>query len=173
MTLSTLISRRRFAHLGAAGAACLATGFSDKDGVIDPSLSLKSRHLLTLSLQCRLPIEQQLEPQELVKITGGHFTGNRLQGVVQAGGGNWLVLQPSEQIEINIRATLQTPSNDLINICARGIIDNRNYQEGTLARITPVFQTASLPYAWLNKIVSVGRGTRMQDVDRYEIYEIL
>tara|TARA_B100001123_G_scaffold425550_1_gene538523 strand:+ start:6689 stop:7210 length:522 start_codon:yes stop_codon:yes gene_type:complete len=173
VTLPTLISRRRFAHLGAAGAVGLATGFSDKEGVIDPSLSLKSRHLLTLSLKFRSTVERPNEPQELLSITGGHFTGSRLQGVVHAGGGNWLVVQPNEQIEINIRATLQTQSNDLINIWARGIMDNRHYQDGSLTRITPVFQTASLAYAWMNKIVTVGRGKRIQNVDLYEVYEVL
>ena len=174
MKLPTLISRRRFARLGAIGATGLATGLSsDKDEFIDPSLSLKGRHLLTLSLKCLLPAERQFGPQELLSISGGYFKGNRLQGIVQSGGGSWLVSQPNGQIEINIRATLQTESKDLVNIWSRGIVENPSYQEGTFSRITPVFQTASPSYEWLNRIVTVGRGKRTQDVDLYEIYEIL
>jgi hypothetical protein len=40
-------------------------------------------------------------------------------------------------------------------------------------RVTPLFETASQKYGWLNRIVSVGIGQRLPQGLIYDVYEIL
>jgi len=40
-------------------------------------------------------------------------------------------------------------------------------------RMTPIFETSSTKYAWLNCIIGVGTGRRESTGPIYEVYEVL
>jgi len=61
-------------------------------------------------------------------------------------------------------------SPDVSERLARG--ESVNASEYYL-RTTPYFETASSEHAWINAIVSVGKGARVPDGVNYELFEIL
>ena len=115
---------------------------------------------------------QVLGPRRIVPVTGGTFEGPRLQGVVLAGVGDWLIRRPDGASELNVRATLQTDDDALIYVWYRGIIHTPAGGE-TYWRTTPVFETASDKYSWLNRIISVGVGQTIPGKAAYRVFQIL
>ena len=89
-------------------------------------------------------------------------------------------------MQLDVRATARTDDGHLIYIWYRGImhappeilermiqgerdIDPSEYY----FRTTPVFETGSEKYRWLNRIVAVGVGRRTETGVAYTVYEIL
>jgi hypothetical protein len=118
-------------------------------------------------------------------IKGGTFAGPKLQGEVLPGGGDWLLIRPDGARELNIRETLRTDDGHLIYMSGQGIallspellqrisrgetVDPSAYY----FRTTPVFETGSEKYGWLNRIVAVGIGTRLPTGVAQTVYAIL
>ena len=118
-------------------------------------------------------------------VTGGTFDGPKLRGEVLPGGGDWFLIRPDGARELNIRETLRTDDGHLIYISMRGIVlfspellqrirrgeavDPSEYY----FRTTPVFETGSEKYGWLNRIVAVGVGTRLPTGVVHTVYAIL
>ena len=162
------LSRRQFARLGAFGVAGLsfgsnATAQQSADG-------LKSEFLLDMQLD--IADAQALGPRQIAPVTGGTFEGPRLKGVALDGGGDWLIRRPDGASELNVRATLQTDDDHLISVWYHGLIFTP--AGGDLYwRTTPVFETASDKYGWLNRIIAVGVGRRVPGKAAYSVYQIL
>ena len=95
-----------------------------------------------------------------------------LRGVVLEGGGDWLIRRPDGANELNVRATLQADDNELIYLWYRGIIFTPESGE-TYWRTTPVFETASEQYGWLNRIIAVGVGRPVPGKAAYRVFQIL
>ena len=123
--------------------------------------------------------------RQIVYVKGGTFDGPKLKGVVLPGGGDWFVRRPDGVVELDVRIVLRTDDNQLIYTYYRGIndatlevaikiisgetIDSSKYY----FRITPVFETASVKYGWLNRIVAVGIGSIIPAGVAYRIYAVL
>jgi len=119
-------------------------------------------------------------------IKGGTFEGPRLKGEVLPGGGDWIRVRADGVVrEPDVRLTLRTDDGHLIYMSYRGIFkippellqrilrgDPVNPSEYYL-RTTPVFETASEKYGWLNELVAVGVGTRTSTGLDYQVYAIL
>ena len=123
--------------------------------------------------------------RRIVPVTGGTFTGPKLNGTVLSGGGDWLLIRPDGAFELDVRETLRTDDGHLIYMSYRGILImsketlQRISQGETVdpseyyIRTTPYFETGSEKYDWLNRIVAVGVGERTQSGVSYKVYAIL
>ncbi len=118
-------------------------------------------------------------------IQGGSFEGPKLKGVVLPGGADWLLIRSDGVWEPNVRLPLRTDDGALISMTYRGIRDIapevfQRLLSGEAVepseyylRTTPVFETASEKYGWLNRIVAVGIGTPELTGVRYTVYVVL
>ena len=123
--------------------------------------------------------------RRIVYVKGGTIDGPKIKGVVLPGGGDWLTVRPDGASILDVRAAARTDDDHIIYICYRGIsiiptearqrmsngeaIDPSEYY----FRTTPVFETASEKYSWLNRIVAVGIGRITPTGVGYKIYAIL
>ena len=164
------VTRRRFAHVGALGAAGLSLGTV---AGADPAGGLPGlRSTLLMDLALDIAGAHDAGPRRIIPVTGGRFQGPRLRGRVLGGGGGWRIDRPDGAGELNLRATLETDDGELICLWSRGIA--RRPAGGTpYVRTTPVFETASARYGWLNRLVAVGVGRGEPEPASYRVYEIL
>ncbi|UCD10209.1 MAG: DUF3237 domain-containing protein [Dehalococcoidales bacterium] len=118
-------------------------------------------------------------------VTGGTLEGPRIKGTVLPGGGDWMVVRPDGVGILDVRAVFHTDDDHLIYSYYRGMlvrsaevtermqrfeqVDPSEYY----FRTTPVFETASEKYGWLNKIVAVGTGLVSNEGVEYDVYSIL
>ena len=128
--------------------------------------------------------------QRMGYISGGRFEGPRLSGIVLPGGGNWsragrigddligtfdarAVLQTEEGAKIYL--TYSGRSRIPVDVArefadpeAAPLVDPSRYY----LRIAPVFETAAEDYLWLNGLLAVGRGERIDGGARQTLYAI-
>jgi hypothetical protein len=123
--------------------------------------------------------------RHIVYIKGGTFNGPKIKGVVLPGGGDWFIRRPDGVVELDVRATFHTDDGHLIYGYFRGIndmtpevalrvlmgevVDSSEYY----FRITPILETASQKYGWLNRIVTVAIGRVTSTEVCYKVYSIL
>src|SRR5262249_20125392 len=119
-------------------------------------------------------------------VSGGSFTGDRLQGeVLPHASSDLLVVRTDGSSQQDVRLLLRTHDEALILMTYRGVrhasadvnarisrgepVDASDYY----LRTAPFFETSASSYAWMNKIVSIGIGAREPDSVKYEVFEIL
>jgi Protein of unknown function (DUF3237) len=123
--------------------------------------------------------------RSIIPVTGGDFEGPRLRGKVLSGGGDWLLLRDDGVLELDLRITLETDDQALIQMTFQGLrhgppdviaalgrgeaIDPARYYFRTLPR----FETSTVRYGYLNRIVAVGVGEVRRDGAMHRIDEIL
>ncbi len=105
-------------------------------------------------------------------ITGGSFEGERLSGKVLAGGDDWALKRPDGVIELDLRITLQTDDGALVHMAFQGLRDDRA-EGGPYFRTLPRFETAEPKYAFLNRLLAVGKGEVRADGPVHVIEEVL
>ena len=150
---------------------------------------LKTKPLFDLQLNVPQIVDLGDTPmgrRRIATVAGGHFEGERLRGTVLAApGGDWLLLRPDGVLVLDVRLTLRTDDEALIYMAYRGLrhgpaevmqrlnagepVDPSSYY----FRMTPIFETASQRYAWLNGIVAVGVGRREPTGPVYQLHEVL
>jgi len=124
--------------------------------------------------------------RRIASVTGGHFQGDRLRGTVQPSpGGDWLLLRSDAVLMLDVRITLKTEDDQLIYMSYKGmrhgpaeVIERLNRGEAVdpstyYFRSTPLFETASPKYQWLNKLMAVASGRREASGPTYEVFELL
>lgn len=121
----------------------------------------------------------------IVPVIGGTVKGPKLNGEVLPFGADWALLRHDGIGELDVRATARTDDGELIYIYYRGIMKvspeiSARFQKGEdvdpseyYFRTTPIFETGSEKYGWLNHIICVGVGKREQKRVRYHVYQIL
>jgi hypothetical protein len=123
--------------------------------------------------------------RQIIYIKGGTFEGPKVKGVLLPGGGDWFIRRSDGVVEIDVRAALRTDDNHLIYTYFRGIndmtlevalklisgevVDSSKYYY----RVTPIIETASKKYGWLNRIVTIGIGKLTPAGTTYRIYTVL
>jgi hypothetical protein len=118
--------------------------------------------------------------RRIVTTNGGSFVGPKIKGELLHGA-DWLVVRPDGVREIDARVTLRTDDNHIIYMFYKGLITGVPDQDADPTtyyfRTTPIFETGSDRYGWLNRIVSVGVGRRAGTRERprveYSIFQIL
>jgi len=122
--------------------------------------------------------------RRIINIKGGAFSGPRLSGYVLSGGADWQIIRSDGIIEVEARYTLQTYDGSLIYVTNRGL---RHGPEEVMERLgsgevvdpseyyfrtTPVFETGSPDYRWLNGLVAIAAGERRADHVIITVYEV-
>ncbi len=122
--------------------------------------------------------------RRIVVVKGGGFDGPRLRGEVLAGGGDWLLERSDGSRRLDVRITLRTDDGHLIYAAYGGIFAGapevmRRILQGEPVepseyyfRTTPLFETASEKYGWLNGIVGVAVGRRTRTQVAYTVYAV-
>ena len=133
-----------------------------------PASDLQSEFLMELLLD----VDPQLDAghTSIAPVTGGSFSGARLQGTVHAGGADWIT-QVSGHSSLDVRITLETNDGAIIYMTYKGVVARSD--AGLYWRVTPVFNTASEKYDWLNHAVFVGKSKLVEGKVAYDIFEIL
>ena len=70
-----------------------------------------------------------------------------------------------------MRITLETDNGALIYMTYKGVVARGD--TGLYWRVTPVFNTSSEEYDWLNHKVFVGQSKQVEGKVAYDIFEIL
>ena len=121
----------------------------------------------------------------IYNIKGGTVKGPNIAADVLPTGADWILLRPDGAGELDVRGTIRTDDGELIYCYYRGILNVppevfERIQKGESVdpseyyfRTTPIFETGSDKYGWLNRIVAVGIGQLMPNRVIYKIYRIL
>lgn len=127
---------------------------------------------IELSLEPGIEIgETPLGKRVIYTIKGGTFDGPKLKGKVRAVGGDWVLRLDSVTTKLDVKLLLETEDGQLISNTYTGIV--RNNPDGTRYwRTTPVFETSSPNYEWLNYIIAVGIGKFSENGVSYDVYAI-
>ena len=135
--------------------------------------TLRGELLYRMSLEVAPPLDRGATPQGrrlLFPFKGGRFEGPDLSGEVLTTGGDWLIDRADGAMVLDVRRTLRTDDGHLIYAFYRGLLvaapavrQKMERGEPVAAdemyfRTTPVFETGSAKYGWLNRIISVGIG---------------
>ena len=118
-------------------------------------------------------------------VDGGTFAGERLRGVVNPGGADWITMRSDAVMLIDVRLTLTTDDGATIGMTYTGLArptDGAN-DKRFLARevlpyddmylhTTPRFETGDARYAWLGGIIAVTNGCRTPAGGTYYVFEI-
>jgi uncharacterized protein DUF3237 len=135
---------------------------------------MQSRPLLTLRLSTA-PTQDIGEGPHGARvtfpITGGFFDGDRLRGKVLPGGDDWTVKRADGVLELDLRITLETDDGALVHMTFAGIRDDSAHPP--YFRTLPRFETAAPRYAFLNRLLAVGRGEIRADGPVHLIEEVL
>lgn len=114
---------------------------------------------------------QSLGERRIVPIVGGRFEGPGLEGTVLNVGADWIKTRADGTSELDVRVTLKTNDDALIYMSYTGILSRAD--AGTYWRVVPKFETASEKYAYLNTLITIGIGKRVDGKTAYSIYKIL
>jgi len=133
-----------------------------------PASDLESEFLMELLLD----VDPQLDAghTSIAPVTGGSFSGARLQGTVHNGGADWIT-QVSGHSSLDVRITLETEDGAIIYMTYKGVVARGD--SGLYWRVTPVFNTSSEEYDWLNHKVFIGKSKQIEGKVAYDIFEIL
>ena len=151
-------------------------------------LDLKCEYLCDLNADLEEPIDVGSTPhgvRRIFNVKGGSIEGPKISGKVLPTGADWVIIRPDMAAELDVRAIFQTHDNEIIYTYYRGILNATSevydkIQKGEdvdpteyYFRTTPIFETSSEKYGWLNRIVSVGIGKLGKNKVTYKVYEIL
>ena len=119
---------------------------------------------------------------------GGSFAGPELRGEVLATGGDRALFRPDGTMALDVRLTLRTHDGELVYMTYGGRWVVRPRHRAQLAdparrrgldpadhyfRTTPLFETGSSRYAWLNDVVAVGSGYLVERGVAYKVARVL
>lgn len=122
--------------------------------------------------------------RRMVAITGGDFEGERLRGVVLAGGADWQVVHPDGMITVDTRYGLLTDDGATIYLSTNGVRHGPPHVLERLANGDPVdpadyyfrlfcrFEVGDPRYQWLNRMLVVAAATRTPSFVHYEAYSL-
>ena len=118
---------------------------------------------------------------------GGTFTGPGLHGEVLPGGGDWTLFRPDRTMALDVRLTLRTHDGALVHMTyggrwtvppdLRSSVDDPGRRHRIdpsryYFRTTPLFETGSEHYSWLNDVVCVGSGYAVDGGVAYRVAQV-
>lgn len=151
---------------------------------------LQSAHLMTLRLDVAFPAMLNIGTtvhgrRRIAPITGGSFEGERLRGIVQPGGADWVINRPDGAMAIDVRLVLETDDKALIYTTYQGLFKaspdamarfNRGEmlaESDYVLRTIVRFETGVDTYRWLNDRLAIGVGRNTPAGPVYTIFEVL
>jgi Protein of unknown function (DUF3237) len=149
---------------------------------------MKLEHAMDIHVQVGAPLEVGTTPagkRRIIPITGGTFEGQRLKGMVLAGGADWQVIDANYQTQLEARYSLQTADGTVITVINRGVrrgpteVMQRLIRGEEVSpdayyfRTIPFFEVASEHYAWLNDYLFVAECERHPTAVEIKVFQIL
>jgi hypothetical protein len=137
--------------------------------------AMRTRPLFTLRLTTAPTLNVGDTPhgaRATFPVTGGAFEGERLRGKVLSGGADWAIKRADGVLELDLRVTLETDDGALIHMTFEGIRDDAA-PGAPYFRTLPRFETGAPQYAFLNKLLAVGRGEIGAEGPVHVIEEVL
>jgi hypothetical protein len=150
--------------------------------------ALSTRHLCDLEVELAQPIELGTTPRgrrRMIPIVGGTVTGDRLSGRILNLGADWQTIFADGSAELDTRYAMETGDGALIDIRNFGYRHGPAEVLARLARGEPVdpasyymrthprLETGDERYAWLNRTIFLGTGSRHASSVRVTFYEVL
>lgn len=123
--------------------------------------------------------------RKIVQVAGGSLIGPRIRARVLPGGGDWALELGDGVLTLDVRLLLETEDGATIFMTYQGMRHAPPEIASRLAkgekvdpsamyfRTIPRFETGDARYAWLNRIICVGVGERLQNGPRYHLHEVL
>ena len=114
----------------------------------------------------------------------GRFEGERLNGRILPGGGDWLIRGAGGLARLDVRKTFETDDQALIHVSYTGLYKFSTEVTARLASggdcefgdtlfLTQVqFETGDPRYAWINETLAVGEGRETQNGVEYRIHAL-
>ncbi len=136
--------------------------------------SLETEFLYKISLEIDKPFDtgKSVYGTRLAyPIRGGVFEGPKIKGTVKSVGEDWLTKVDETTNKLDVRLVLETEDGELIACSYTGIVHN-SADGKSYWRITPIFQTSSVKYDWLNYTLAVGKGSFTDGKVTYEVFAI-
>ena len=150
--------------------------------------ALKHQHLLTLTLTVDFAGMMMIGNtpaglRRIAPVTGGHFSGERLNGKVLPGA-DWVINRPDGVMDIDVRLPLQTDDGAMIYLNYQGRF---LAEPETMARLTKGeklqpdeyslavsarFESGAEQYLWLNNVIGVATGEQTGNGPVYAFFEI-
>lgn len=130
-------------------------------------------------------VDGPLGKRWFIPVIGGTFTGDRLSGVLQAGGSDFQLIRQDGVAELDVRVTLKTDDGVTIQLKGHGL---RHATPEVLARImfgedvdateyyfreALFFEAPAGRYEWLNRIIAIAKGGRMKSEVFIDAFEVL
>lgn len=163
------MTRRSFTQWVAAGAAL---------GLVQPLSvhedKLESRFLadLVMEIDAGHDAGSSTGGHAVVAVTRGSIEGPRIKGRIISPSGDWMFQRPDKSRLLDARLLVETQDAESVYVSCRGVAYTS--PNGRLfARITPLFETNSAKYAWVNNVIAVGVYRPVPGKVAYRIYEIL
>ena len=122
--------------------------------------------------------------RQIFIVKGGWIEGPRIKGKLLPGGGDWALVRSDGAVQLDVRATLQTDDGALIYGTYGGLIVAEPAVFGRLLQAedvpldeyyfytNPMFQTGAAQYAWLNRLIAIGRGKVVPGGVEYRVWAI-
>ncbi|MCE8000005.1 MAG: DUF3237 domain-containing protein [Rhodobiaceae bacterium] len=153
---------------------------------------LETEFLFQMRVKLAAPLESGTTPNghRMVCIgSSGTIDGPRLKGrVLPYSGGDWAMIRGDGTGALDVRLSLQTDDGAIILMTyfGRMVASEENFAyaldfskpddpDGAnryYFRTNPLFETGDERYAWLNHIVTIGKGRTGDDGVIYDIYEV-
>lgn len=148
---------------------------------------IETRHLFDMSVAVGPP-QQAATPSGLlmtVVAQDGTVRGERLNGRVIQGGGDWLVVDTAGIGHVDVRLTIELDDGPLVAMrylgrlvflgdAASRLLDGEALAESDLYfRTAPQFTVESGPFEWLNGIQAVAIGSLEPGFVHYRVHELL
>jgi hypothetical protein len=123
--------------------------------------------------------------RRIIDIKDGTVDGPKLKGRVLPGGADWQIVRTDGVVHLTARYTIETDTGGLVLVNSEGYRHGPPEVMARLARDETVdpsqyyfrafmrFETADPSAAWLNRILAIGRGARLQGAVRLDVFEVL
>src|ERR1700733_10114846 len=149
---------------------------------------IRTSHLFTLKLTVngmQAIGETPAGNRRVGLVAGGTFEGPKLRGTVLPSGTDWIIGRPDGVTTLDVRLVLETEDKATIGMTYRGLrhgptdvmakVNGGEFVDPALYyfRTSVIFETAAPQYAWLNKIIAVGTGSRPPEGPVYDVFEVL
>jgi hypothetical protein len=150
--------------------------------------TIETRHLCDLVVELAAPMELGNSPRgrrRIIPIIGGTVTGERLNGRILNLGADWQTIFCDGMAELDTRYSMTTDDGATIDIRNFGyrhgpkdvieaLAKGENVDPSTYyMRTHPRFETGDERYAWLNRMICVGTGSREASCVRITVFEVL
>lgn len=151
-----------------------------------PAINLT--HAFDMQLSVNSPIadlgKTPLGGRLIADVMGGEVTGPKLNGRIQGGGADWLLIRDDGVMQLDVRLTIAAEDGGLIYTRYEGLRHGPKEVMEKMARgeevdpsqfyfrILPRFETSSPSHLWLNRHLFVGTGERNTQGPKYRIFMV-